>query len=353
MACLLIQWRSLTNSFGTPLRRLAGLGACVAVLAGIEIHEHTGFVREDEWLPEQKGNLSIPYPSNFSFAVFGDSKRNFACLSTILRAVDRDPEIAFAIHTGDLVGNGKREEFRDFMECVAVDLHKPFFTVAGNHDVTGTGREPYNEFFGPRRYVFEVGDASFIVLDTSQESSLDEAQFQWLEQQLSRSESLSKTLVFMHRPPYDPRTNDSPALPPEKAEKLTSLFHKYQVSHVFASHLHAFFEGTWQGVPYTISGGAGARLHGTDAKVFFFHYLKVNVNDSGVHVQCIPVSISTSRRAFLETWGVIRREGIELILYGAIAYLSVQLAWSQRTAWWNSPRSVWILIANRCAGRPA
>ena len=320
----------LTTNSAALLMRLAGLGACLAVLAGIEMYEHSSSVRGDGWLQKQEESLSIPDPSNFSFAVFGDSKRNFACLSTILRAVDRDPEMAFAIHTGDLVGDGNRGEFRVFMECLTMDFHKPFFTVPGNHDIAGLGRESYGDFFGPRHYAFEVAGTRFVVLDTSQESALDGTQFQWLEEELSQREAASRTLVFMHRPPYDPRANDRPSLPPEEAERLASLFRKHQVSHVFPSHLHAFFEGTWQGVPYTISGGAGARLHGTDAKHFFFHYLKVNVNDRGVHVQCVPVSLSTGRRALLEVWCFVRREGIEAILYGAIACLSVQLAWSQR-----------------------
>ena len=103
----------LTTGFVTPWMRLACLGALLAVPAAMGMYEHHGAVRGHDWLQEQKDNLSVSDPGNFCSAVFGDSKRNFACLSAVLREVERDPQIAFAIHTGDLVGDGRRETSRE------------------------------------------------------------------------------------------------------------------------------------------------------------------------------------------------------------------------------------------------
>ena len=69
------------------------------------------------------------------------------------------------------------------------------------------------------------------------------------------------------------------------ASRLAALFKKYRVTHIFAGHIHSYFTGTWDGVPYTISAGAGAPLYGTDPEHFFYHYLKVNVKGDKVQVQ--------------------------------------------------------------------
>ena len=63
------------------------------------------------------------------------------------------------------------------------------------------------------------------------------------------------------------------------------MFKKYRVSHIFAAHIHSFFEGQWDGVPYTITAGAGAKLYGADPQHFFYHYTKVTVKGDRVQTQ--------------------------------------------------------------------
>ena len=75
----------------------------------------------------------------------------------------------------------------------------------------------------------------------------------------------------MHVPPYDPRGGRHQHFLPEKAsEKLIKLFRKYAVTHIFASHIHGYFEGKWGDIPFTITGGAGATLRGYEHRSIFF-----------------------------------------------------------------------------------
>jgi hypothetical protein len=62
------------------------------------------------------------------------------------------------------------------------------------------------------------------------------------------------------------------------------LFRGYHVTHLFASHIHGYFSGIREGVPYTITGGAGARLDGKGPEHFFHHYVRVRVADGKAEV---------------------------------------------------------------------
>ena len=57
------------------------------------------------------------------------------------------------------------------------------------------------------------------------------------------------------------------------------------MTHIFAGHIHGYFAGEWDGVPYTITAGAGAPLYGTDPKHFFHHYLKVTLQGGEVQIK--------------------------------------------------------------------
>ncbi len=89
----------------------------------------------------------------------------------------------------------------------------------------------------------------------------------------------------MHVPPFDPRGYAfNKCLREEDSKDLLDLFRLSNVTRLFASHIHGYFSGVWEGVPYTITGGAGGGLQGSDPAHFFYHYVEVQVADSGVEV---------------------------------------------------------------------
>jgi hypothetical protein len=110
----------------------------------------------------------------------------------------------------------------------------------------------------------------------------------------------------MHVPPFDPR-KDKGYKCLHDGEDLLELFRRYQVTHLFCSHIHGYFSGLWEGVPYTITGGAGAGLQGTDPQHFFHHYVKVHVSGGNVETEVRRIDVRKKRvkdfLSFMEDYG--------------------------------------------------
>lgn len=258
---------------------------------------------EKELLPASHWNrtnltrIKAPKADPLTFAVFGDSRNSRVVFPQLLRQVDGDPDLALAIHLGDLVHDGALEEYRFFLDQVRQNLRLPLLTVIGNHEVHKQGRKLYREIFGPFYYSFNLGDHFFIALDTADKTGPDEEQVRWLEAQLQQAQAYKTRLVFMHVPLFDARGTDyHHCLPRESGRRLAAIFQKYRVTHAFAAHLHSHYTGNWGGVPYTISGGAGAQLGGADPAHDFFHYLKVTVHGTRVRVKVQRVMATEGRR---------------------------------------------------------
>lgn len=242
-----------------------------------------GLSRIEEIVPSDSGD--------FSFAVFGDNRGSTTVIEHILSRISDDPDILFAVSTGDIVGRGTPELFDFFFAQVARYLTKPLVFVVGNHELAGGGIELYESVVGPRNYSFVFGDAYFIVLDDTNGNRIDAVFEQWLTKELDVAGTYDQTLVFMHVPLYDPPgTGIRHSLGPRTAKQLMDIFKGRRITHIFCSHIHGYYRGNWEGIPYTISGGAGAPLIGTDPAHYFYHYLKVRVRGGAVTVETVPVA---------------------------------------------------------------
>lgn len=239
------------------------------------------------WNLGQLESLKVPGGDNLTFAVLGDNRGNPAVFGRALQQLDHDPDLAFAIHVGDLVERGSIETFSDFLGQVRQNLRLPLLTVVGNHDLdNGRGPGLYREIFGPDYYAFQIRDNYFIVVNDAEPNGVEESQWRWLEGELKKSQVYKTRLVFLHTPLFDPRGGENHhCLPEASGRRLAALLDQYHVTHIFAGHIHSYFAGNWEGVPYTISAGAGAPLYGTDPAHFFYHYLKVTLKEGKVHVE--------------------------------------------------------------------
>lgn len=254
---------------------LGGLGAC-----------GSGPLPAKNWNQDNLAQIKVQKSQALIFAVLGDSRNNPMIFQQLLKQVDRDPEIAFAIHLGDMVEVGDLEKYRDFFKQVRENFHKPLLTVPGNHDVANHGRRLYQEIFGRYYYSFKINDHYFIMVDDAEQPEPDDQQLRWLEQELQKAQGCRTRLVFFHTPLFDPRGGSHHhCLPEERGRRLAALFQKYKVTQIFAGHIHSYFAGAWQGVPFTITAGGGAPLYGTDPEHFFFHYLKVTLQGDQVRIQ--------------------------------------------------------------------
>lgn len=302
---------------------------CLLLLIGVEVWFNFAGLPTQNWIAENLRKIRVEDSNDFSFAVFGDNKMSHTIFPGLLRKVDQDQDIKFALDIGDLVFDGEMEKYRYFINQVKENITKPFLTAIGNHELRGKGRGLYYELFGPFYYSFQIGKTYFIVLDGADETGLDAWQQAWLERELKQAREYTSRFVFMHVPLFDPRGGRRHhCLPEKEARSLLGLFKRYNVSHVFASHIHAYYKGQWQGIPYTITGGAGGELVGKDPKHDFFHYLKVSVKGNTVDVTVQP--IPSPDYEWLDRFGTIvwlyvfsfvRFHGIQLALFLLMVYL--------------------------------
>jgi serine/threonine-protein phosphatase CPPED1 len=253
---------------------------CILSFIGLSFWNSYAPLSIHGWNKKEISRMRITNGEDFTFAVFGDNKGDYSFFDPLLQDIGRDKEIAFAIDIGDLVGDGKRSQYRRFLNQVRENLTIPFLTATGNHDFNN-GFDNYTSIFGPTYYAFRAGQCSFFVLDATNDSGFDQTERQWLEDELKKTQDAKARFVFMHIPPFDPRGGGI-YLSEEARKDLQELFTRYKVTHLFTSHIHGYFSGRWEDVPYTITGGAGARLQGNDPEHFFHHYMKVHVSNGRV-----------------------------------------------------------------------
>lgn len=259
---------------------------CILLLAGVGVWGRFSPLPARDWNTANLTEIKVADPNNFSFAVFGDNRNSSTVFENLLKLIDHDPDIAFAISLGDMVQDGEKERYLYFFNQVKRYLGLPLLTALGNHEIRGKGRQLYREIFGRFYYSFRIGGNYFIVLDDANGKGLTPKEKQWLEDELGKSQDCHIRIAFMHFPLYDPSgEGDHHSLPEKSAEDLAGVFLKHRISHIFASHIHGYFEGQWKGIPYTITGGAGAELERDDSGHYLFHFLKVHIRNGGVDVE--------------------------------------------------------------------
>jgi len=132
----------------------------------------------------------------------------------------------------------------------------------------------------------------------------------------------------MHVPPFDPRGEGLDKCL-QDGKEVIPLFRQYHVTHLLASHLHGYFSGVWEGVPYTITGGAGASLQGEDPAHFFHHFVTVRVQEGNVEVTVNRIDAAYSMASvfdmfedYMLDWG--------LLLPPTAAFLGVLISYTRK-----------------------
>ena len=74
----------------------------------------------------------------FSFVVFGDNRDGDGVFKDLIKKVNAEKGIAFAVNTGDFVSNGKYEDYLNYLNLIS-SLEVKVYNVMGNHDAVGDG----------------------------------------------------------------------------------------------------------------------------------------------------------------------------------------------------------------------
>ena len=289
-------------------RTLLMIFAATAALFAIQNHPTSLVIEriQSEW--------DGSYPIRFVF--LGDSRNPFDpgepsgdSVFAIIRQKVNELAPLFAIHGGDFVQDGYREEYPACvwkLDSFEVNL----LTVRGNHEIYGDfGPFLYDSVWGPTDYYFDLGIYRFIVFADCQQDSdtvwyghkidylVSEEQLDWLDSLLADADRLGMySLVFAHVPPYNPGHDTTHCLGysgylPEPnyelshTEELSEILASHRVLMGGWSHQHFYDRSEYMGVPYIITGGAGAPLdsaispppYGAD----FYHFLLFELDSAG------------------------------------------------------------------------
>ncbi len=224
--------------------------------------------------------LSSPKSAGeFTFIVLGDNRDGDAVFRKLLDQIQKEKEVAFLLHTGDMVSPGIERNYRRFAKMIE-PLPFPFFSVLGNHDVYLGGRKNYANYFGNSHYYFDYGNARFIVLDNA-EGIILEKEFAWLEELLKKSEG-KLLFVALHCPTFDPTPKKKAMADERQVERFEALMDRYGVKYVFFGHNHLYAKRIINGRVEIITGGAGSPFYADREHGGIFHYVKVTVRGAAI-----------------------------------------------------------------------
>ncbi len=235
----------------------------------------------------------------YSFAAYGDDRSNYDVRRSVgLSILNSGAE--FALHTGDLVSDGRVQAqwdlwFESLNELLSSKVVMP---VLGNHEENSPLY--FDQFALPGNeqwYSFEYGNARFFALNT--ETIPEGEQLIWLQEELARCNSTWK-FVYFHRPMYSSGYHGSD-LGVRHAWEETLIRNGVDV--VFCGHNHIYertkpirlgaITETTEGIVHLVTGGGGAGLHNlgavlapwTEIAVSEHHYLVVTVKGGSLHCE--------------------------------------------------------------------
>lgn len=216
----------------------------------------------------------------FDFVVIGDSRGGLDVLRRQMAEIDKlDP--AFVIYTGDLVGEGTEQEYREGVAALKL-VRAPVFPAVGNHERRNGGIKWYHELFGKDLdYSFDYGNWRFVGLDDSM-GGVSAEQLAWLQVKL---QTPKRKVVFAHMPPplgiwwvHPFRGNYKAYLATVEAAKVDACVY---------GHIHIFDKAERNGIRHLVSGGGGAPLY--RIPIFnsreggaFYNYVVGHVSSEGV-----------------------------------------------------------------------
>ena len=257
--------------------------------------------------------LQLPLADgSLRFAVIGDAgtgDREQLEVAKQLAIFRRVFPFELAIMLGDnLYGRERPGDYADKFEQPykpLLDANVKFHASLGNHD------DPSQRFYKPfnmngeRYYTFSPNNGvRFFALDSN---LMDRQQLDWLEKELSASQSDWK-IAFFHHPPYSSGGRHGSNV--ELRQQLEPLFVRHGVSVVFTGHEH-FYERIkpQKGITYFIAGSSAKLRRGDLRKSPLteqgyddgYTFMLVEIAGEEMHFQTI------SHRGKTVDSGVIRR----------------------------------------------
>jgi 3',5'-cyclic-AMP phosphodiesterase len=187
--------------------------------------------------------------------------RDLAFAIADINALDPAPDLI--IHTGDIVQNGRHNEYALAVSALA-KARAPVYVAAGNKDNRPNLREAFAAFGCPSRdynfidYAIDDHPVRLIALDTLSSSS-NKGDF--CAERVRRlidlidAETTKPIAVFMHHPPFVVPVGPDPlnfATPEAMSRLQQTLQHSGRVVAVFSGHVHRSTGGHVGSIPASV-----------------------------------------------------------------------------------------------------
>ena len=219
--------------------------------------------------------------AHFSFMVCGDPQNNYAVFDRILAAAR---SVDFLIIAGDLTGSGTPTEFGTFTEAMR-NSGVRYYCVPGNHDVaTGPAEQIYASYLGPTHQSFDYQNSHFLLIDNSSpELGFYPSERSWAaaDLQAARKRNPEHVIAVCHVPPgyqYSLNPAEAGARGEQANGSLAPVLSQGGVEELFCGHLHGYARENDDGLPITITGGAGAPLRMSAQNGGYYNYVLVRID---------------------------------------------------------------------------
>lgn len=262
-----------------PRRVLITTWLALAVLLAMLISSGCGAVNETGTAPSTTAlGKTADSGSTFKFIVCGDPQNQYEVFDKVLTAAK---SVDFLIIAGDLTGSGTATEFENFKAHMAASGVK-YYAVPGNHDVATMPVDVgFKQYIGPPHRSFDYKNTHFLLIDNSTPTlGFYPAEQQWAASDLSaaRSRGAEHIIAVCHVPPrlpYSANASSGQSKGIDANEMLAPVLRKGGAQELFCGHLHTYEQEVEDGLKITISGGAGAPLHGIGS---YHNYILVEIN---------------------------------------------------------------------------
>jgi predicted phosphodiesterase len=179
----------------------------------------------------------------------------------------------FIVITGDVTGDGTREQIRRFIDT-AMMFSIPCYPVIGNHDIYDNRAAPWKELIGSTCYRIDStgGNTSLFILDNANGYFGDE-QLAWFERGLQNAPR--HTFVFAHDNFFTTSFKDVEQVTDLRERALVMSMLKGRCEAMFMGHLHKRIVQEYGGVTYIMPEAF------SEEKVF----CRVTVSNRGISYQ--------------------------------------------------------------------
>lgn len=253
----------------------------------VNIPNGSGIVEETQNTGGHSGDLK------FSFAVFSDNGTINDVFKEVVSRTNSE-NVDFVLSVGDISEGKSRKSLWDYKNYMDENLGVPYYTAIGDNDLVlnSAGERSsldFTQVIGPRNQSFDFDGTHFTILDSSVESEgIMAADLEWLRKDLQGHEN-ELVFLFTHVPPSMPFSDSvlgkSDGDAQGSLDELTKLLTDAKVDHIYSGHFHGFMEYDFEGIPVTITGGAGSSPQfGLEP---MNHFLKVDVYEQGYEMEVI------------------------------------------------------------------